>query len=331
MENCKYSIIIPIYNSVDTIEETILSIVNQSYSNFELILVDDGSDDGCVEVCKKYFYFDKRIRYVYTVNQGVSAARNIGLDMMSGQKVLFVDADDKLCEDCLEQISQYDEDLVLFGYEKLFEKQASQFCTYKDACYSLSRNVFTSLFDDGKLRTVWGKVFNAELIKKNHLLFHVDLDYAEDTVFACAYAGCCRTCRQLSYVGYVYRVGFGNTLSTPSKTSYERDMKSYKVLSDVCDAVYPLFSKSDVFLLRKYHGHINEITRVLALDSGFLDRYRQLTIVYKDGFIKTYGKQLDKYIEEDKRLVKQISDCNIMKLILFYDLAKLKRKVNAGN
>lgn len=94
MSEKKVSVIVPIYNSSDYLSVCIESIVSQSYKNFELILINDGSTDDSEKICKKYMAIDERIIYFYQDNQGVSAARNKGLDIASGEYICFVDSDD---------------------------------------------------------------------------------------------------------------------------------------------------------------------------------------------------------------------------------------------
>lgn len=92
----KLSVIVPVYNAEKYLDRCIQSIINQTYSNIELLLVDDGSKDSSAKICDDYALTDKRIRVFHKENGGVSSARNMGLDMATGYYVAFVDADDYL-------------------------------------------------------------------------------------------------------------------------------------------------------------------------------------------------------------------------------------------
>ena len=94
--NPKVSIIIPIYNVEIHLDKCISSIINQTYQNIEIILINDGSTDGSENICLKYASFDQRIKYFYKQNGGLSSARNFGLNKFSGDYVLFVDSDDSI-------------------------------------------------------------------------------------------------------------------------------------------------------------------------------------------------------------------------------------------
>ena len=98
------SIIIPVFNVAEYIDEAISSVIHQTYKNIEIILVDDGSFDGSEEFCDKYALIDPRIHVIHQKNHGLSAARNSGLDHMSGSYVAFLDSDDAYAEDYIEKL-----------------------------------------------------------------------------------------------------------------------------------------------------------------------------------------------------------------------------------
>lgn len=114
------SIIIPVYNVKEYIDECIISIVNQTYSNLEIILIDDGSSDGSAEICDRWASKDSRIHVAHQGNRGVSAARNTGLFMSKGEFISFVDADDWLETDEIEKLVSHlishEADMAVCGY-----------------------------------------------------------------------------------------------------------------------------------------------------------------------------------------------------------------------
>lgn len=116
MNDTLISIIVPIYNGEKYLPECIESVLLQTHTNLELLLIDDGSTDGSAAICEKYREIDSRIRVTHKGNGGVSSARNAGLGMMNGRYVMFLDADDTIVCDCcqalLEKIKQYDADMV---------------------------------------------------------------------------------------------------------------------------------------------------------------------------------------------------------------------------
>lgn len=119
------SIIVPVYNVEKFLDKCITSIKKQTYKNIEIILVDDGSVDSCPAMCDKYATEDGRIKVIHKENGGLSSARNAGLDIASGEYVLFVDSDDyieaELCETVLAYMSE-DVDIVAFGFKRVFDE-----------------------------------------------------------------------------------------------------------------------------------------------------------------------------------------------------------------
>src|SRR5690554_2682260 len=115
----KVSIIIPVYNKAPYLDSCISSVINQTYKNLEIIIIDDGSTDNSLEICENYRKKDERIQLISQENQGVSVARNKGIQKASGEWIYFLDADDYLELDAFEILvkkSHYlDVDLIHFG------------------------------------------------------------------------------------------------------------------------------------------------------------------------------------------------------------------------
>ena len=103
----KLSIIVPVYRVADTLRRCVDSIISQSFSDWEMILVDDGSPDNCGAICDEYAEKDSRIRVIHQENGGLSDARNAGLKMAKGEFVTFVDSDDYIRQDTYEQVMRY--------------------------------------------------------------------------------------------------------------------------------------------------------------------------------------------------------------------------------
>lgn len=119
----KVSIIIPVYNVEKYISQCIDSCINQSYKNFEIILIDDGSIDESGNICDQYGEIDERIQVIHQNNQGLSVARNKGMLIANGEYLLFVDSDDRISKDCLKAtvstMQNTKSDIVFFDYERI--------------------------------------------------------------------------------------------------------------------------------------------------------------------------------------------------------------------
>ena len=137
MDNKKFSIIVPVYNAEKYIEKCVKSILAQTYKNWELIIVNDGSTDHTDDICRYLHDQERRIQYIIKKNEGVSKARNVGVNVARGDILLFVDADDWVEPDMLEMIAdawQPETDLLMFGY---YEARGSQ----KDVCNFFEQNI----------------------------------------------------------------------------------------------------------------------------------------------------------------------------------------------
>lgn len=119
----KVSIITPVYNAEHTLERTLESIINQTWNDYELVLIDDGSTDNSLAICKKYANKDRRIKVIAQGNQGPSSARNCGLKIMTGEYLMCVDADDVLHVDAIEKLIKKMErtgaDVCIFSWNEI--------------------------------------------------------------------------------------------------------------------------------------------------------------------------------------------------------------------
>ena len=129
-----YSVIVPIYKVEKYLEKCITSILNQSFTDFELILVDDGSPDSCPQICDNFALKDSRIRVIHKKNGGLVSARNIGIQAAKGDYICYVDGDDWIHKDMLSEIykdsiQKYSPDMIIFGIVKLFANRKEEIFT----------------------------------------------------------------------------------------------------------------------------------------------------------------------------------------------------------
>lgn len=185
------SIIVPVYNTEQFLRKCIDSILSQTYTDWELILVNDGSKDNSGKICDEYEKTDKRIKVVHKPNGGVSSARNLGLSLAQGEYVCFIDADDWVESTYLEdfQLDKVKSDFYVSGasydvYDKVYSqlKYKRQFC--KDIQEIKEQFIAQHLDGNGY---PWGKIYNAEIICKNKLLFNEALSINEDHIFVFQY------------------------------------------------------------------------------------------------------------------------------------------------
>ncbi len=203
-----YSIIVPVYRVELFIARCIESVLSQTFNNFELILVDDGSPDKSGEICDDYASKDERIKVIHTKNGGVSQARNYGINNATGQWLIFLDADDTLfCADVLElicnEIRLEKADIYQFQIivkEKEFLRKES----IKSGFYVVNDDNYRNL--KPKRGQVWNYVFSCNIIKDNNIIFPVGVRISEDQAFTYSYLTYCDTIKICDVLLYVYHI-----------------------------------------------------------------------------------------------------------------------------
>lgn len=222
------SIIVPIYKAEKYIHRCIDSILTQSHTDFELLLIDDGSPDNCGAICDEYAVKDSRVRVFHKENGGVSSARNLGLDNAKGEWITFIDSDDWVESEFLDKlIGGGNADLVVGGcYRTSGMKQHLE-----DRLYDMkSIPEFLDLYlDKLLLRTPWGKLFRRSIIEDNYIRFNKDIRFGEDTLVVFEYLCHCDSISSVAYCGYNY---------LDETDGWVRNSRKYKLsLSEIDDSL----------------------------------------------------------------------------------------------
>lgn len=192
MNENKISIVIPVFNNEKNIEQCVNSILSQQYNNFEIVIVNDGSYDGTRNLLEKHYSNNEKVKIINTENQGVSLARNQGIDEATGNYLLFVDADDVLVENALSSLNERfvasNADLILFGFSVIGDKNRKNDTVVLQSLEKGSINndrIIKSLLStkDNLLGYVWRAAYSLKLIKTNKINFQKDLKISEDYLF----------------------------------------------------------------------------------------------------------------------------------------------------
>lgn len=183
-ETYKVSVIVPVYNAGKYLSGTIQSILNQSYDNFELILVNDGSTDSSLDICCQYT--DSRIKVISIQNSGPSAARNIALQEAIGDYIQFVDADDFIEPQMMETMVDLmrHSELAMCGHTARFKNRSIEKRTksYEGSIEYLWRN-YADLYENFHIQHLWNKMYRRDIIINNNIEFDKDVRRGEDTLF----------------------------------------------------------------------------------------------------------------------------------------------------
>lgn len=181
---CEISIVVPVYNKKTYIRDTINSILNQTFNDYELILIDDGSSDGTEFICDELSFLDKRITVYHTDNKGVGAARNLGIKKSKGTYICFIDADDYVDNTFLEKlysaIISNNAGVSVCGYYEIKEGNCKNYL-FKE---KHSSDCFYDVLTNDVLCVIWNKLFVRENIKH---LFDENILTSEDSIFCARY------------------------------------------------------------------------------------------------------------------------------------------------
>ena len=256
----KVSIIIPVYNSEKYLNECLDSIKNQTFSNFEVLMVNDGSEDNSGLICDDYSKEDSRFHVLYQKNDGVSSARNNGLNHSKGEWILFVDSDDWLEPDYVcEYVKAIKKnvDLIYGGYTPFGAIRGGlKGCRYDNCIYS-DNNISHSLRFCLAYCTPWGKLYRKSIITANRLSFEERLTMSEDRLFLYQFLSNATGVSFISYCGYHYRV-----LSTSLMNKKHPNEEYLLRMSTIWDAA--------LSIREKWNLSLKDFTPLYVIHCGYI-------------------------------------------------------------
>lgn len=302
----KISVIIPVYNKEKYLSQSIESVLNQTYENFELILINDGSTDNSSNIIKKYSKIDTRIKYIGQKNQGVSATRNNGIKASSGEYISFLDADDLYRKEFLRSMVDKigNRDSCFCGYAKLKGNTIKE-----NRLRSNSKDYFMD-YMSGKMKihtNSW--LIKKSFLDKKNILFDYDLKWGEDMLFFSKVLLTGKSCI-LNENLTIYREDVDGALSTNTLNKIEEDILWVERLISY-------INKNDIENKQAYIKMIQNY-RLPALIVYRL--YSNLNIEKKDVIAKKYDRNY-KYIKNKSN----INGLRSIKLNLYH--YKLKKEL----
>ncbi len=208
------SIIIPVYNTEEYLAECINSILEQTCSNWELILVDDGSTDNSGVICDDFAQRDSRIKVLHTENGGASHARNTGIEHVTGEWISFIDSDDWISSDYVDTIANINEDydIVYFNLVKKFSNGFDNYLHTPSLTSNDRKGTEDILFQlkYGPLGDIFGwtcaKFYKSSIIKENNIRFVEELTFREDEIFTMQYCIHINSIKLIDKYLYYYRI-----------------------------------------------------------------------------------------------------------------------------
>lgn len=283
------SVIVPVYNVEEYLEECLESIKRQTYTDIEVILVNDGSIDRSKEICERYCEKDSRFKLVSQENKGQSVARNLGMAESKGEFISFVDSDDVLKEDMLEQLMKQmtseDIDIVECWYTN--EKQELELSTPKNVKIIFqgnSKEALVSLCRDNIVRlNPVAKLYRREVI--------INFPFSEGVIYEDVFAGIgilkyIRKMVKINYIGYYYRVRQGSTMNR------EFNLKNLDLFT-ICDKLEQLY-QGDTDSLAYIHRRLFHLVLMHIVDYHIFEGnpYKEKYVEYLNRYSKSSSRSL---------------------------------------
>lgn len=230
------SIIVPIYNVEKYLPKCIESILGQSYSDIEVILVDDGSTDRCGVICDEHATRDNRIRVVHQPNLGRNEARKNGFLVSKGEWIMFVDADDTITPNAVELLVHNSKGMDLIsGQQKIFRVGSSELAPSPPNIMEVGeytgKEFLLQIFSGKRDKSLYRQIIRREILSEELLSLPRDIVFSEDTIISLCIGAKIKKCKGIADTVYIYNLYSNNTVSTFQITAQYIDLR-YSVLAE---------------------------------------------------------------------------------------------------
>lgn len=289
------SIIIPVYNKAVYLQACIASVVSQTLSDIEIVIINDGSTDKSKEIIESFH--DPRIRLFNIDNKGVSNARNIGMQLSSGEYILFIDADDTIEKDYCEKLYRIftsfgsEIDILIFGFKMIFGTKVEHIQPYREGIISAQEFRDTFMQEMYVRKGIYGYVCNKfarkSFLRDNNIFFDTKLKLAEDLSFWLSAYNCSPRLAFSYYDGYNYLQGTENS----SVDSDQSRMLTLEIWQQCYRFLSPCNKKNETLLRQKFWGlfeviFLEEYPITFKNIKSDLSKINDIIIRYP--FLKTY-------------------------------------------
>ncbi len=339
----KITVIVPVYNVENYVREALESVINQTYQNLEVIVIDDESKDSSGKICDEYAKKDSRITVVHQKNKGLSGARNTGLDLATGKYIMFLDSDDKFeldaCENFYNEIEKTNADYVVGNYIYIdddgtkWEKPVFDQEKYKEFKLSIEdyKNSFFIMNS-----TVWNKIFRKSFLDELKIKF-VERVPAEDAIFTTYCFIKSSNVYYMPKIMYNYRMRYTDSISNSCSKDYFMGInKAYKIIyenfkeNDRLDFYRFFYAKSMNYILYKF---IDSTRLTLEERIEVLDKMKWFYMLSNDLHIPTIFKSVQYIINaiEEKDYAQALRYCDILNQVRKILPKELKEKMSKPN
>ena len=294
------SIIIPVYNVSKYLDKCLQSVVTQTYSNIQIILVNDGSTDNSCEICEKWCKKDKRIEVIHKRNGGLSNARNVGIERAQGEYLMFVDSDDIISDDLCELLHNHllenNADLAICDTYHIFDN--NNFTFQRDnkveivRCFDKVEAICNLWYQKSFLPSAWGKLYKKELFKQIRFtegIIFEDIDIMHEIFYLCNKI----IYTNIKAYGYVHHE---NSITTKKYTQKDN------VILDICEKIMKFAANKNIQIQCAAKSYY--VTGALRVYLNAPETAEYQEVIYKaKNILNSYGKKVlkDKNIRKKNR------------------------------
>lgn len=289
----RYSVIVPLYNAESTIKACIESVLNQTYKDFELIIVDDGSTDNGGKLCDEYAKNFDNVKVFHVENGGAGNARNLGISLSNGEYLLFLDSDDEWENSLLESVKGYTSDVITFGYQISYGQKVLTKKIIEESEEFNVLNAVKILENQGAFNVVWNKVYKSEILKA---ISFPQENSCEDLIYNCRVFKNIKSVTMLSNVLYVYNRKEDITLANRyDKRLSENILKANEERLSLYNEIGFVGEEAEKIFALKYIGYeFSKIPNIFRKNNGLKtkEKFSELKKIIKNKESKTYFKKV---------------------------------------
>ncbi len=327
MGEIKFSILVPVYNAENYLDECIQSVLNQTYQNFELILVDDGSPDNSGAICDCYAEKDDRVKVLHKENAGVLSARVSAISLAQGDYFVFLDADDYLALNALSilsnKIKESNAECLIFSVNRFLNGEIYQERGWHidaDLLLTDKKKIYQIIFNDESYNSMCRKVLKASLVENVDYQQFYHIAYAEDLLQSLEYLRKANSVYFIKDCLYYYRMN-------PQSATHTLDYKKYKVDFTVREKVLEFLKTEDVFSEADYNHYrlscagmlINELILIARFDVSSKNKKELYKKIQESKYYQSFLKkaQASKMAKKSQRVIVYLFKKKCYGLILF--------------
>lgn len=327
-----FSLIIPVYNVEQYLPRCLNSVMAQTYKDFECILIDDGTPDRSGEICDEYAARDERFKVIHQKNQGVSAARNAGLNAAVGKFIAFCDSDDEL--DC-QYISALDSVPDDYGFVAMgvVNREVDNITvqygvkTADESIVSIDETEALKFIERRSINTNDSKRYRKAIIDQYSIRFHDNISLGEDTLFNAEYFIRCNNIRYLPYYYYYYWRREGS-LTAVNERFLDRLLESNNLIIEALCERFPNIQNAEVWKRRVWNAYYYFVWTIIRDHRlPILRKYNILNDIMNRTEYRQYCSEIDLYMASDSRVVRwAMSRKNSIWVISLYYVIVVRRR-----